>query len=266
VRKIKIFNDPSITIAVICRLKSTRLPKKALLPINGVASIERCLLNCLGAPDVNQVVLATSWLPEDDPLEQFTIDGKVKVLRGDPDNVAKRMVHASEETGADIVLRVTGDNPVVSPEIINILIEEHLKDIHDLTTVTNQHAMGTAAEVYTVESLYRLLKHKNNLTYTEYLPFYYINSPEFFSVRKVELPEEFKYPQWRLTLDEQQDLKLFENIYSNLDIKKEPLFFSDLRNYLLENPLVAKINSDVSIKWKDDKILAEEILMETTLE
>ena len=256
---------PIITIVVICRLKSTRLPKKALLPINGIASVERCLLNCLAVPYVDQVVLATSCLPEDDPLEQFTIDGRVKVLRGDPDNVAERMVQGAQETGANIVLRVTGDCPVVSPEILKILIEAHLKNGGDITLSTDDHAPGTSADVYTVESLYRLVKQKKPLTHTEYLSFYYINNPEIFTVNRVRLPDEFRYPQWRLTLDEKKDLELFENIYSNLDVKREPLFFLTLRDYLLNNPQITQINSDVLLKWKDDKRLIDEISKATDL-
>ncbi len=79
--------SPKIAIVVNCRLKSTRLPRKALLPINGVTLIERCLINCLAVPEADSVVLATSDLPQDDPLEMVTLGGKVKVVRGDPENL-----------------------------------------------------------------------------------------------------------------------------------------------------------------------------------
>ncbi|MBS4022828.1 MAG: N-acetylneuraminate synthase family protein [Dethiobacter sp.] len=263
---LEFLEKPKIAIAVVCRLKSTRLPKKAVLPLNGITSIERCLLNCLAVPNVEQVVLATSYLPEDDPLEQFALDGKVKVLRGDPDNVLKRLIQAAHETEANIVLRVTGDCPAVSPEILNILIEEHLKNGGDLTIPTAEHATGTAADVYTVWALYRLLSQKKSLTHTEYLSFYYINNPALFSVNKIQLPRELRYPQWRLTLDEQKDWELFEQIYRDLDVKREPLFFADLRNYLLDNPQLARLNSHIALKWKDNKTLVEEISKATSLD
>jgi N,N'-diacetyllegionaminate synthase len=263
---LEFLEQPKITIAVVCRLKSTRLPKKAVLPINVITVIERCLLNCLAVPNVEQVVLATSYLPEDDPLEQFVLDGKVKVLRGDPDNIVKRLIQAAHETEANIVLRVTGDCPAVSPEILSILIKEHLNNGGDLTIPTDEHALGTAADVYTVEALYRLLKQKKSLTHTEYLSFYYINNPGLFSVNKIKLPREFRYPQWRLTLDEQKDLELFERIYSDLDIKREPLFFAKLRNYLIDKPELAQLNSHISLKWKDNKTLVEEISKATVLD
>ncbi|RYD03462.1 hypothetical protein N752_19985 [Desulforamulus aquiferis] len=216
--------------------------------------------------DVNQVVLATSHLPDDDPLEQYVIDGRVKVIRGEPDNVVDRLTKVARETGANILLRVTGDCPAVAPEILNLLIESHLKSGKDLTMPTSEHAPGTAGDVYTVESLYRLLQQKKPLTHTEYLPFYYINNPKLFSVNYVDLPKEFRYPQWRLTLDEQKDLELFERIYSDLDIKREPLYFSKLREHLIDKPQLTKINKHIALKWKDDKELVKEIFEATSLD
>ncbi len=260
------FEQPRITIAVICRLKSTRLAKKALLPIHGIASVERCLLNCLAVPNINQVVLATSYLPEDDPLEQYGMEGRVKVLRGDPDNVASRLIEAAEETDANVILRVTGDCPAVSPEILNILIQAHLKNGSDLTLPTAEHAPGTAGDVYTVASLYRLLRQRKPLTHTEYFSFYFIHNPDLFTVQRVELPEEFKFPKWRLTLDERKDLELLDKIYTDLAVGREPLFLSTLRNYLIQKQELAQTNAHVSLKWKADPTLFEEIVKATTLE
>ncbi|GAB6087504.1 N-acetylneuraminate synthase family protein [Alkaliphilus crotonatoxidans] len=256
---------PKITIGVICRLKSTRLAQKALLPIYGIPSVERCLINCLAVPEVDQVVLATSHLSEDDPLEEFTLGGKVKVLRGDPDNVAGRLLQAAQETNANIILRVTGDCPAVSPEILSLLIEAHLRTGSDLTLPRAEHAPGTAGDVYTVEALKRLLNQSKPLTHTEYLSFYYLNNPDIFSVHRLELPAELQYPQWRLTLDEQKDLEVFEHIYRDLDIQHRPLFFHQIRNYLLTHPHVTKINADVRLKWKVDKKLIKELLEATKL-
>lgn len=261
----KVLELPRITIAVICRLKSTRLAKKALLPIHAIASIERCLFNCLAVRNIQQVVLATSYLPEDDPLEQYDMDGRVKILRGDPDNVARRLIQAAEETEANIILRVTGDCPAVSPEILEILVQEHLRNGPDLTIPTAEHAPGTAGDVYTVSSLYRLLKQKKPLTHTEYLSFYYVNNPKLFTVQKVDLPDQFKKPEWRLTLDEHEDLELFQEIYSDLDIRQQSLFFSTLSQHLIDKPHLVQLNSHVSLKWKDNLHFFEELFAATTL-
>lgn len=255
----------TITVVVICRLKSTRLPKKALLPINGISSIERCLLNCLAIPEADHVVLATSFLPEDDPLEQFTMEDRVKIVRGDPENVAERMLQAAELTNANIVIRITGDDPAVSPEIISYLVQQHLLSGADFTQAKTS-PLGTSGNIITVEALRRLVNFPKQLTHTEYLSFYFINNPSLFSINNVNLPPEFDYPSWRLTLDEPRDLEMFERLYNNLDIKKEPLYFQQLKDYILYNPEIIQINKGISIKWKDQKSLVEEINQATLLE
>jgi len=256
--------SPRIAIAVICRLKSTRLPKKALLPIYEIPSVERCLINCLAVPGVHEVVLATSNLPEDDPLEAFTLNGKVKIVRGDPENVAERMLEAAALTKADIIIRVTGDCPAVSPEVLQYLIDRHMEKGADYTQELSSSA-GISGNIITVEALQRLVQQPKPLTHTEYLSFYFLNNPSLFFINQVSLPDELNYPSWRLTLDEPKDLELFEQIYRNLDVKNEPLYFSRIRDYLSENRHVSKINQDVSTKWIDQTSLVEEINKATTL-
>jgi N,N'-diacetyllegionaminate synthase len=255
---------PKIIVVVIARLKSTRLKNKALLPIHGIASVKRCLINCSAAKKIDGVVLATSYLEDDAPLTEFIMEGKVKVVRGHPENVAKRMLMAAEETDASIVLRVTGDNPAVSPEIIDYLIERHLRNDADLTLPNSNHAIGTGADVYNVNALKRLSSWDQTLTYSEYLSFYFKNNPGLFNVEEVELPKIYQYPEWRLTLDEKKDYEMLEELYRQLKIKGEPLYFEKIRNFLMNNPEIAKINSEVQIKWKDNGVLLQEINKGTT--
>lgn len=256
---------PVVAIAVICRLKSTRLPKKALRLIHGVSVIERCLLNCLAASCADQVVLATSDLPQDNELEMFDMGGRVRVLRGDAENVARRLEEVATLTQADILIRATGDNPAVSPEILDMLVKSHLRGGFDYSLPTENYAIGTGADVITVEALKRLLNQPKPLTQTEYLTFYFTNNPHLFSINRMELPAEFQYPQWRLTLDEPKDLTLFQRLYSDLDVGYEPLPFARIRSYLQANPDISSINTDVQIKYKDDRSLVREIQRATRL-
>lgn len=257
-------NIPKVSIVVICRLKSTRLRQKALLPIHGVPSIERCLINCLAVPNCHQVVLATSDLPDDQPLTNFILDNRVKIVTGDPTNVAKRMLRAAEETNADIVVRVTGDNPSVSPEMLTFLIDQHIKSGADFTHA-KESTMGTVGDVITVEALRRLLQHSENLTHAEYLSFYFVNNPTLFNVNSIVIPDKWIFPNWRLTLDEAKDLELFERIYKELDVGKRPLYFEELKSFLLNNPKVTDINRGIKVKWLDDTSLVNELNEATKL-
>jgi len=52
------FKKAGIAVIVAARMKSSRLPQKAILPIHGMSSIQRCLDNCLKFPHVDEVILA----------------------------------------------------------------------------------------------------------------------------------------------------------------------------------------------------------------
>lgn len=262
----EVIEPPKVVIIVLCRLKSTRLPLKAILPIHGVPSIERCLINALAIPRGHQVILATSDVAQDDPLEKFDLGGKVKIFRGDPENTADRILQAAKQENANIVMRITGDCPVVSPEINNYLLEQHLKSGADYTQAQlSTLPVGTAGDIFTLEAIERLLQAPKTLNYTEYLPFYFINNPHLFRVNIVKLPPPLCYPSWRLTLDEQPDLDMFNELYKNLNVKDEPVFFQQIKDYILRNPELIQINSHVKLKWANQQSLVDELNRETKL-
>lgn len=263
---LKYVRKAKISIAVVGRLKSTRLPRKALLDINGITSIERCIINSLAVPYVDEVVVATSFLETDKELENANLGGRVKVIKGDPENVLDRMLSVIEQTESDIILRITADCPLVSPEAVKILIKEHINKQADVTLTDLNHAVGIVADVFDSRSLKKLKLQDNEFKYTEYLSFYFKNNPDLFNLEIVTLPKKFQHPEWRLTLDEPLDYKLFQTIYEDLDVQETPILFEDIIKYFHKNPEVTKINDNILLKWTTDQKLIDEINESTTIQ
>ncbi|MFC6649333.1 hypothetical protein [Paenibacillus rhizoplanae] len=119
--------------------------------------------------------------------------------------------------------------------------------------------------MFTVEALRRLLHYSNPLTHAEYLSFYFFNNPHLFNLNAVDLPAEWVHPEWRLTMDEIQDLELFEEIYQALDVGARPLSFEELKEFLQGHPEVAERNRGIQVKWRDDTELVKELNAATTL-
>lgn len=261
---VELIRKPKVVISVICRLKSTRLHKKALIKFNGVAAIERCLINCKAAKQVDEVVLCTSNLSDDDELTKYNLNGDISIVRGDADNVVERMLLAAEVTGCDIIIRATGDNPVTSPEIIDLLVSKHLESGSDFTTSDNNVAMGTSVEVYNVSALKKLKLIDKELSHTEFLPFYFKNNPHIFKNLIVSLPKEYQHSDWRLTLDEPIDEKMFNELFTKLNKGQEPLFFKEIVEFIDKNQDIININKNVNVVWKDYQDLVNEINIKTT--
>lgn len=251
------FTKARIGVIVACRNKSLRLKKKPMLPIHGVPAVERCLTNCLLIPHAELVVLSTSTIEEDAVLADYTLNGAVKFFRGDPEDVIKRYLGACDEFGIDVIIRVTADCPVVSPEIAAILLKSHFESGADYTAPRN-FAVGSNSEIYNKEALQRVIDILGNADHSEYMTWYLQNNPDVFKVNLVDLPDEL-CRNYRLTLDYTEDLEMFNHLYKELDENKLAPTLPNVFSVLDKNPAIAAINQDLTLTYKTDQALIDKL-------
>lgn len=249
------FKKATIATIVACRLKSTRLPRKALLQIGNLTSVERCIKSCLSFKNVNHTVLATSVLPEDAELEDYTFHSDVIFHKGDPDDVIQRYLDISEKLKIDTIIRVTADCPFLSEEIVSRLLISHFSTGADYTTATKA-AVGTNAEIINTTALREVMKHFKRADYSEYMTWYFQNNPDFFSLNFVDLPE-YLIRNYRLTLDYQEDLEMFNKLQDHFD--KNNLEFDLVKafEFLDTHPDVSQTNSHLTLRYKTDQKLID---------
>lgn len=251
------FRNAKVGAVVACRMKSSRLKNKAILPILGKASVERCLENTLKIEGVDVVVLATSSLEEDSLLQQYNLNGKVKFWQGDPDDVISRYLGACDAYDIDVIVRITADCPLVSSEIAKVLLDHHFRTGADYTAAKNC-AVGTACEIYNTEALRRIIGYLGQANYSEYMTWYLQNNKHIFKVELVDLPAEM-IRDYRLTLDHPEDLELFCKIFERLSkLSLEPTL-ANIFEILDKDISLANINSHLSLKYKTDKDLIEQL-------
>ncbi|MFC2145930.1 cytidylyltransferase domain-containing protein [Acidobacteriota bacterium] len=252
---VKDFKKPRTAVIVAVRMKSTRLKQKAILPIQGMSSIERCLDNCLKFPYVDEVILATSTLEEDAVLRNHTLGGKVKFWQGDPEDVISRYLGACRAYDIDVVVRLTGDSPVVSPEIGKIVLESHFQSGTDFTEVVNP-TIGTHSQVYNVEALKRVIELVGKAEFSEHMTLYMTNNPDIFKVNYVHLPDELMR-DYRLTLDYPEDLEMFNELFKKLAEQDLDSTLPNVFKILDENPDIPKINTHRVQVYKSDPELTK---------
>ena len=215
-------------VFVPARLKSKRLKNKALKMIGPKSSIQWCLYNSNKMNKVNKVMLLTSRLKQDDKLLKLKFNKKIKIFRGSANNLVKRFIEAAKKFKIDTVIRVTGDCPFVSKEILDYLLESHFKKNADFTAA-KKHAVGTSGEIIQVNALKLLLKKIKNFKYSEYMTMFFLDNPNYFKINLVDLPKSY-VRNYRLTLDYIQDLQMFNKLYlksveSNKEINLKNIFF-----------------------------------------
>lgn len=244
------FKKAVIAVVIAGRLKSSRLKRKALLPIGEITSIEKCIQSCLKLPETSYTILATSINEEDAELEHFTYSPQVIFHTGHPDDVIQRYLDIVNKLNIDIIYRVTADMPYVSEKVAEILLRKHFLQGADYTSAV-EAAVGTAPEVINVQALREVKQHFPNADYSEYMTWYFQNNKEHFRVKLVDLPKDL-IRNYRLTLDYQEDLDLFNKIQCYLDEKKLPETIENIFAYLDANPDIASLNSHITLKYKTD--------------
>jgi spore coat polysaccharide biosynthesis protein SpsF (cytidylyltransferase family) len=250
------FKPAKVGVIVACRMKSSRLKEKALLPIGDLPSVEFCLRNALKFKGIQKVILATSTEAQDQILKQHTFDSTVGFYQGHPEDVMQRYIDVCEAYDLDVVVRVTADMPFVDNEVCEFLLNEHFSSGADYT-VGNDAAVGVNLEIFNVSILKRIKSHFPSAELSEYMTWYFQNNPEHVKIHKVDLPEIFVRP-YRLTLDYEEDLILFNEIHEDvLPLAGIEYTLRDVITYLDHHPDIAAINSHLTLKYKTDQSLID---------
>jgi len=257
------FRPAVVAVIVAARMKSSRLKRKALLPIAGRASVERCLDQCLSVAGIDKVILATSDLEEDAVLANYCCDGRADFWVGDPDDVISRYLGACDAHGVDVVVRVTADCPLVAKEIIEFLLASHFETGADYTAASDA-AVGTAGEIINVSALREVINRLGRAELSEYMTWYFRNNPDIFKLNIVELPTDW-VRDYRLTLDHEEDLILFEAIFKQLPPSNSGYALADILAILDANPDLPKLNGHISLKYKTDQKLIEILNQKTRI-
>jgi glutamate-1-semialdehyde aminotransferase/spore coat polysaccharide biosynthesis protein SpsF (cytidylyltransferase family) len=110
-------------VAIIqARMGSTRLPGKVLMDLGGHPVLAWCVRACQAAPGVTETWVATSTLGQDDVIAQWCADNEVHCWRGSETDVLSRFVGCANASGADVLLRLTGDCPLLDPQVIGAVV------------------------------------------------------------------------------------------------------------------------------------------------
>ena len=111
------------TVAIVqARMGSTRLPDKVMKPIGGVPMIEVLLTRLARARELDQIVVATSVDARNEPLADCVRQLGFACVQGDEQDVMARYLQAARAHQADVVVRITGDCPLVDPELVDHMI------------------------------------------------------------------------------------------------------------------------------------------------
>jgi len=145
-----------VVCIIQCRMSSSRLPRKAMLDLCGKSLIERVIARCRQSAAIDELVVATSTQPEDELIELVCSRNNVRCFRGDLADVRSRYLRLARSLAADIVVRVTADNPMTEPVYIDQLVEYVRKHPDVAYAIMDKKLipLGTGSEVFRAWALF----------------------------------------------------------------------------------------------------------------
>ncbi|MBD3670067.1 MAG: 3-deoxy-manno-octulosonate cytidylyltransferase [Gammaproteobacteria bacterium] len=230
-----------IGFLITARLKSSRLPMKLMLPLNGRSVVERVMDRAKQVLECEDVVLCTSTANQDLPLIRKATENDIYYFAGDPDDVLARLLDAANLFGFDYILGITADNPLFSIYHANLLADRIRWEPEIDFIYTTGLPLGTNLYAIKVKALETVCRVKQVID-TEIWG-YLINRPEIFNVLEMKAAPEFG-GDFRLTLDEMADYELFSSLYNEFGTDEIPDLLDVLR-MLRRDTELAQLNSHI---------------------
>ena len=221
-----------IVIIPASRLGSTRLPQNAFKKMADCASMLELIIKRLrSSKRANDVVVAT----EEKSYEAFkNIFDKLQCnyFIGSEEDVLDRYTKAAEKFNADIVVRATGDNPLVSVKALDMIIDYHIENNADLSHY-DLLPYGSGVEVINYEALKKANDSSKDSFEHEHITQYHYRNPDKFKIENPKVDEEFAMPELRTTVDTIEDYnnvcKIFEKYNNDIYVDVDTII-SDIRN------------------------------------
>ncbi|MFC1828417.1 cytidylyltransferase domain-containing protein [Thermodesulfobacteriota bacterium] len=237
-------------VAVIqARMGSERLPGKVLKTLAGQPVLQHIVNILQGVSIIDEIVIATTTLRQDDAVEQLAEKNSVRVIRGSANDVLDRFRLVVLATKPDLVIRVTGDDPLMDNGITERVIAAHAEGDWDYSSniLTRTYPRGMDTEVVTQEVLAEAWRETADQNDREHVTLYIRDRGDVFRLHNVAAQEMHNRPELRLCLDTPNDYELISNVYDNL-YNGLPIKLVDVIEYLDAHPEVKKLNAGIMQK------------------
>ena len=238
---------PKVVATIEARMTSSRLPGKVLLPACGEPMLKHLVRRLLSVESIDEIVIATTVNTSDDPIVAFARDAGVLCYRGSEDDVLARVIGAGEMAQAEVLVEITGDCPVIDPDLVEQTIRMFFH--HDVQYVSNSlirsYPDGMDTEVMWLSALKSSATMTNDRLDREHVSRFICQHPELFSRVHLIAPPSLYWPELGLTLDEASDYQLLRKIIEEL-APANPLFgCGDMIRLLRKRPEWVEINRTV---------------------
>jgi spore coat polysaccharide biosynthesis protein SpsF len=241
--------NPRVLALIQARLGSSRLPGKSQLPLplSAIGDEQTIMGHVISraqrAALISEVMVATTTQPLDDSLAALAGRLDVGVFRGDEQDVLGRFAGAlAQSEPAEVVVRLTADNPAIDPAFLDDAVAHHLATGADYT-YTSGLPLGTNIEVISAPALLRAHSESTQPDEREHVTPYLRCHPELFRLETLALTVPAEVASLRLTVDYPSDYALVSLLFSELETDFSLTDPTGLPALLARYPWLSEVNA-----------------------
>lgn len=244
-----------IALVVQARMSSSRLPGKVMLPILGETLLFRMIERLKRVKYPVEIVVATSERSEDSAIENEAIKANVSCYQGSLTNLLDRHYQVGRNMGADVVLKIPSDCPLIDPSVIDRVLDYYFESEQNFDFVSNLHPAtypdGNDVELMTMECLEKAWHEATRPLELEHTTPYIWENPDKFSIANVFWETGLDYSMsHRFTIDYREDYDFIKRVFEELYPKKKDFNLSDILNLLDKKPTIYNINAKhAGVNW-----------------
>lgn len=212
-----------VVAIVQARMKSTRLPGKVMLPLAGEHVLTHDIRRLDATDAIDKIVVATSTNPPDDIVARYAERAGATVYRGSETDVLGRLHEAAVVHDADIVVRATGDDPLVAPAIVDAVVDRVATGAdYAGNTLERTFPQGLIVEAFDRPSFETVERRSTEPHQREHVTQYYLEHPDEFTLANVAWADVYdwtpalKRGAVRFALDEPDDYELLRAVYDGV--------------------------------------------------
>lgn len=229
-----------VVALVQARMSSTRLPKKVMKPICGIPMIELLLNRLALSKEVHQIIVATSIDERNFPLVSHVRQLGYNCEQGSENDVLDRYVQAAKKYLADVVVRITGDCPLVDPYLVDECIRRFKVENVDYLSNTNPptYPDGLDVEICSYEALERANRETSDPFDREHVTSY-LRKEGKFKTSSIKHSQDLSALRW--TVDEPADFMVIEKVFEHFHPRTD-FTWAEVLSLQSEQPFLFSIN------------------------
>ena len=228
------------------RSTSNRLPGKVLKPIAGKPIITHIIDRIKKVIPIERIILV---IPKGDlDIIKYAKENSISYFEGSYEDVRDRFIQASKEFNAENVIRLTADNPFIDLEYLELLLETFEHSEMEIASFSGL-PIGMGVEIFKISSIQKEPVNGIESKHREHVSLHLKETDEFHFLKLTPFlnPEELEIcSQIRLTIDEEPDYSVCDEVYSILASKNPYFGIKDIINLFKLNPSLFKKNQNVN--------------------